>query len=1107
MTTRRHRSQTDENAPPTKRVRLQEPRRVEEWEEDEEGEESDEMDQSQNPDFVPPTMVEAEVGIIERVTLKNFMCHSRLEFNFGPNVNFIVGRNGSGKSAVLTAMVVGLGGKATVTNRGSSVKAFIKDGQNFAEVAIKLRNRGTDAYKPELYGDSIIVERRLTTDGSTQYKLKSSSGRLISRKREDLSYILDQYNIQVDNPVAILNQDTSRNFLHSKNPHDKYKFFLKATQLEQMTNDYSTIQEQKTLMKDTVKRREECLPDLEKEVFLLENRVKALGSLEKLKEKKEKLEHMAAWAQVAEIEKDLEPIAKAIRQEEARRPKFDKRVDESKEKLNVCSGQCKEIQEKLSLLGEKLKELKPKHAEARSGLESSKKACKSAQANLRKLHSHFRNTERDKQQLEEKIEEMKNTAQQDFEAERRQREDQIQRLENQQATLTAQLATTEQQLDQFAKAINHDKEQSYTLRRREQDLQGNIDNTQRRLKNLEASRENKVAVFGNWVPALLREIDKLYQQRRFRRKPVGPVGAHLSLTDQNWAIGVEACLKNLIHSYCCDNHEDENLLNKLLNDFVPRNRPRPSVITSQFMDSNYDIRDGAVQGSQYPSFLDIVKTDNPVIYNCLVDQRSVESVLLIEDSAEARSYLRRHPPRNCREAFTIAGDQVYAGAEQRYYSNFARNARYITADVEQQIRETEQELNGMKREQEGVQRQHTEINSSIRANTTQKNQMLTRRMKLHEQCSKVQFDINELKNYEEPTPVDVTTLEEEVKSYTDQMLEYQQQIEVSKTNLSELDNRYKEAEEIYKDVDQDVNDLAETVDPLKDELTKANMEEATAKDHVKHYEGKRKEHETKIGDLRKKHQLKEKEIAGTVEKATKIYPERMVVKRTAANIDSEIAQITLNIELEQQNYDDPGEVYRLYEESKKKYSNIKAEIKNFNAVVKKFNSILKEREKAYGMFLRLIAARSKIIFVRLLSSRKISGKLDFNHKEKLLKLSVQPTQGESTMAKDMKALSGGERSFSTVCFIMALWEAMDSPFRALDEFDVFMDMVNRRISVDMMLKVAKEQKMRQFIFLTPQDMSKITANPLVRISRMHDPERGQDHLRFNEQDDEDDDSA
>ena len=32
-----------------------------------------------------------------------------------------------GKSAIMTALVVGLGGKAATTNRGNSLKGFIKD--------------------------------------------------------------------------------------------------------------------------------------------------------------------------------------------------------------------------------------------------------------------------------------------------------------------------------------------------------------------------------------------------------------------------------------------------------------------------------------------------------------------------------------------------------------------------------------------------------------------------------------------------------------------------------------------------------------------------------------------------------------------------------------------------------------------------------------------------------------------------------------------------------------------------------------------------------------------------------------------------------------------
>lgn len=70
----------------------------------------------------------AEGGVIESVTCVNFMCHSRLHVALGPLINFIIGHNGSGKSAVLTAITLCLGGKATSTNRGQNLKAFVKEG-------------------------------------------------------------------------------------------------------------------------------------------------------------------------------------------------------------------------------------------------------------------------------------------------------------------------------------------------------------------------------------------------------------------------------------------------------------------------------------------------------------------------------------------------------------------------------------------------------------------------------------------------------------------------------------------------------------------------------------------------------------------------------------------------------------------------------------------------------------------------------------------------------------------------------------------------------------------------------------------------------------------
>jgi len=77
------------------------------------------------------------------------------------------------------------------------------------------------------------------------------------------------------------------------------------------------------------------------------------------------------------------------------------------------------------------------------------------------------------------------------------------------------------------------------------------------------------------------------------------------------------------------------------------------------------------------------------------------------------------------------------------------------------------------------------------------------------------------------------------------------------------------------------------------------------------------------------------------------------------------------------------------------------------------------------------------------------GQLKFDSDEKSLILMVAPPGREGTSQEptakrsraagtDIRSLSGGERSFATVCFILSLWDAIESPFRVLDEFDVFM---------------------------------------------------------------------
>lgn len=137
--------------------------------------------------------------------------------------------------------------------------------------------------------------------------------------------------------------------------------------------------------------------------------------------------------------------------------------------------------------------------------------------------------------------------------------------------------------------------------------------------------------------------------------------------------------------------------------------------------------------------------------------------------------------------------------------------------------------------------------------------------------------------------------------------------------------------------------------------------------------------------------------------------------------------------------------------------------------------MLKRKKKLKG-FQKYIVRRADQAFDRVLQHKGQSGTLTFNHKLRELGIEVQKdARDESTTSKNVKELSGGERSYTTLALLIALGEAIECPFRVMDEFDIFMDAVARKTALDLLVQTATGEDMqhRQFIFITPQDLSHV----------------------------------
>lgn len=62
------------------------------------------------------------------------------------------------------------------------------------------------------------------------------------------------------------------------------------------------------------------------------------------------------------------------------------------------------------------------------------------------------------------------------------------------------------------------------LRKEECELKAIYDSQQQQLRQLKESKTNRLKRFGQYMPALCDAIERAYQQRRFKYKPIGPLG-------------------------------------------------------------------------------------------------------------------------------------------------------------------------------------------------------------------------------------------------------------------------------------------------------------------------------------------------------------------------------------------------------------------------------------------------------------------------------------------------------------------------------------------------------------------------------------------------------
>ncbi|XP_068658656.1 structural maintenance of chromosomes protein 5 [Aristolochia californica] len=137
-------------------------------------------------DFLPGTIFEIE--------LHNFMVFDRFICNPGPGLNLITGPNGCGKSSVVCAIALGLAGEPQVLGRATNVGAYVKRGEDSGSIRITL------------IGDSVgqvtSIMRKIDVLNKSDWFV---NGKQVAKR--DVIDVTKRFNIQVNNLTQFLPQD------------------------------------------------------------------------------------------------------------------------------------------------------------------------------------------------------------------------------------------------------------------------------------------------------------------------------------------------------------------------------------------------------------------------------------------------------------------------------------------------------------------------------------------------------------------------------------------------------------------------------------------------------------------------------------------------------------------------------------------------------------------------------------------------------------------------------------------------------------------------------------------------------------------------------------
>lgn len=1002
----------------------------------------------------------------------------------------IIGPNGTGKSTVVCAICLGLGGKPSILGRATMESEFIQNGAESATIKIELQGFPGEG--------SIVIGRVIEKQSSSWYVNKRPSN------RKAVQQIVERFNIQMDNLCQFLPQDKVSKFAELP-PHELLIETERAVGSKGMVETHEKLirlDVERSELVDNFERNKAKLEMLQKQQEQDKQLVESINQLQELKKK-------IAFLQIAEkfIKYKKKRFQLSIYKDEyAKLEQQRRRHQESLKHYTYQAKVCAENVMDQKLASEKTqKDIKQvSHALNKriKEFETSVEVLNNDQLEIRSIVTSQKLEKKNERDLELKLEQVNST------------------LGGMEDIDISRVREARSQYTQVRDRVDEIKEvEGAELMSKKSSIEEKDRSLKERKRLILSKLERLNSVFDKKMEALNRMGDKLSIQTaktiqflksnkdQFEHEVLLPPIISVNV-DPRYIPQVSANIpRAAMYTFTCQSRSDFKKFTSLvidnqhLNVYVteysqtqllsPADHPQPCPPEEL---SNYEFEGYVLDLLEGPSavlnmlchragvasipfsrgvlspearqrIMGVVNNRGEPVFRKFVDQQTQTSLTRSRFGqrimSSRTSQLQQRPPVYF---FSSKADD----SEIEEYKIQLKQTNEEMAGLQQQIeemRETlgqyEDKVNGYRREQDELRREYERLR-----------EILNRKEKYLDRRDRTQRELDELRS----NMVDYLELmaeaEATVKMHMATVLSKSKKVLELTERQTKLQREYQDQElrrrswetdaKVYKRLgSQDIEELEQQIQELKERIQEIRSELDREKPELKKDRKSLTEEQRDLFDA--EYSSEDVTVEDVQNERTSL--EATVQQRERSTNRSTIERYKLRAE----------EIKQLSEKVGSDGSSrdtIQARIDELRGPWEaELREIVSQVSREFTNAFELIKCRGE---VRL-------GNTDKSYKEWTVDIMVSFRDNTELQALNHQRQSGGERSVSTIFYLISLQGLTKSPFRVVDEINQGMDQKNERVVHGRMVDVACQANSSQYFLITPKLLTDLEYHPKMKV--------------------------